>query len=114
MDSSTKGSETGMLVSTATICFNSGCTRHAYDLNMLARHAKRIPDTEISKGYPTTTVHRQHYVFRGRFGGGSKEPIYTTDHFADFSALQINHVKLAFVGFELIRREFAICNAQKP
>ena len=40
--------------------------------------------------------------------------IYTTDHLADFLDLQINQVKAAFVGFRLIRREFAIYNARRP
>ena len=48
LGSPAKGSETRMLVSTATICFSGGCARHAYNSSILTMHAKRLPDMELS------------------------------------------------------------------
>ena len=78
MDSTTKGSEIGLLVGTFTICPSSGCACHVYNSSMLARHTKRLPHKELPSGYSLATVHRPHYIFYGRLGEGSKEPIHTS------------------------------------
>ena len=58
VDSTTKGSETRLFASTFNICLSDGCARHVYDSSMLIRHAQRVPDRELPRGYPPAIVHR--------------------------------------------------------
>ena len=90
LGSTVKGSETRMPVSTSSICFSDGCTRHMYDSSMLAWHVKRLPDTVLFGGYPATAIGRQHHVFHGRLGEEAMNLFTPLNLFANFFGLQIN------------------------
>ena len=66
---------------------------------MPTRHAKRLLNEELPRGYFLATVCRPHYVLYERLRGGRKEPLHTFGHITDFSHLQNNCTKSAFVGF---------------
>ena len=72
LGSTAKESETRMPFSTTIICLSGGCARHMYDPSMLARHAKRLQDSVLSGGYPSTVIRRRHHVVHRRLSGGSR------------------------------------------
>ena len=67
-----------MPVSTITIRPNAGCARHMYNSTVLIRHAKRVPDEELLRGYSLATLCRQHHIYYGMLGGGSMKPIHSS------------------------------------
>ena len=90
--------------------FNSGCPHQVNDSSLIARHAHRLPDKELPIGYPLVSICKRHCIFME----GSLEKarnLYTLlDIFADFSGLQRNRVKSAFVGFGLTQEESPQCS----
>ena len=100
VDSTTKGSETGMPVSTIAFCSSNGCSRHVHDSNMLARHAPRFANTKFSSGYPIAAVRRCHYFFIEGSVEEARNLSTLLDLFMDFSGLQINRAKINFGEFQ--------------
>ena len=78
LDSTAKGTETGLSTSTLTICPSSGRVRHMYASSMFAWHAQRLPNIELRRGYPLAAVRRRYHIFNRGLGRGSKEPIHTS------------------------------------
>ena len=62
VDSTTKGAETRIPVSSFTICPSSGCAHRVYNSSVLTIFAKRLPNKALSRAYslPIVRRHQQH------------------------------------------------------